>query len=291
MSSKIKILFPIDFSDVAVAAFPTALMVAKTYEADIYMQVTLEPPSGPLKMFNSFDEEGARKEAGAMLDRFISAHGDPAVHCHKLIKIGKPYKTIVGAASELNVNAIVMGTHGAHGAKEIFVGSNASRVISTAPCPVITLQKATKVPGFRKILLPLDLTKETGEKLQLGIEFAKNFGASLVILSVLETKDEDAKKRLQRRMKDAEAHIRKEGVEVDSTMLHTKGNIADVVVQYADEISADLVVVMTQQELDFKHTFLGANASHVVNHSSVPVLSIKPKKEYRDRAFSGSHFG
>jgi nucleotide-binding universal stress UspA family protein len=267
------------------------MMVAKTYDADLYLQVTLEAPTGPLKMFTSFDEEGARKEANAMLDRFISSHGDPAVTCHKLIKVGKPYKTIVDAASELNVNAIVMGTHGAHGAKEIFVGSNASRVISTAPCPVITMQKAAKVPGFRKILLPLDLTKETGEKLQLGIEFAKNFGASLVILSVLETKDEDAKKRLQRRMKDAEAHIRKEGVEVDSTMLHTKGNIADVVVQYADEISADLIVVMTQQELDFKHTFLGASASHVVNHALAPVLSIKPKKEYRDRSFSGSHFG
>ncbi|MEM6268489.1 MAG: universal stress protein [Bacteroidota bacterium] len=291
MSEKIQILFPTDFSELTADVFPTALHVARTYEADVYVQATIELPAGPFKMFSSFDEQGARKEASAMLDRFIATHGDPSLTYHKVIKVGKPFKQIVQTAEEFNMNAIVMATHGAHGAKELFIGSNASKVVSTAPCPIITLQGAQETAGFKKILLPLDLTKETGEKLQLAIEFATNFSASLVVLSVLETSDEDAKKRLQRRMNQAVAHVRSQEIEVDSTMLITKGRVADVVIEYGNEIGADLICIMTQQELDFKQTFLGSNAGHLVNHSNVPVLSIKPTKQYRSKVYSGSHFG
>ena len=291
MSDKIKILFPTDFSDLAGAAFSTAVHVAKAYSADIYVLYVLEAPTGPMKLLSGFDEEAARKEASKMMDHFISVNGDEAVNCEKLIKIGKPYKAIVRAANELHANAIVMGTHGASGAKEVFVGSNAARVIRTAGCPVITTRGITIDKGLRKILLPVDLTKETGEKLKLGIEFAQKFSSSLVILSILESKGEEAKARLEKRMNQAVALVQKAGVEVDSTMISSKENIADLVVEYAEEVDADLIVIMTQQELDFKQTFIGSNASHVVNHSKIPVMSLKPRKEYKTRVYSDSHFG
>jgi nucleotide-binding universal stress UspA family protein len=253
----------------------------------------LEAPAAATRLFSSFDEAEARKHTNAELDKFIKAKGDPNIIYNKIIKVGKPWKCIIEAAQELTANIIIMGTHGRSGLGEIFAGSNAARVIATAPCPVITLQVQPSKPGFSKILLPIDLSKETGEKLELGVEFAKNFSAELVVVSILKGKGERDKERLKSRMAKAVAYIKKHGVHVDSTMLAAKGDVSKIVLDYATEAGVDLIMIMTQQEADsgLRKTFLGTDASHVVNHSKIPVLAIKPKREYRQDVTVGSHFG
>lgn len=290
MSEKIKILFPVDFSEQMEKSFPTAQYLAKVYDAEIHLLHVLEAPSGPMKIFNNFDEASARKKAAELMDKMIESV-DGGIGFVKIVKIGKPYRKILEAANELSVNAIVMGTHGAAGVQELFAGTNTARVTQMAPCPVISIRVKPGHLGFNKILLPLDLTRETGEKLKLGIEFAQNFDASLVVLSMLPSNDEEAKGRMQKRMKMAVEHIRSHNVPVESTMVHAKGDVADFVIKYAHEVSADLICIMTQQERALRETLLGANASHVVNHSDIPVISIRPEKEYRDRQFSDAHFG
>ena len=278
MSQKIKILYPIDFSEITANAFPTALHLCQVYDAEMFMIHVLEAPSGPLKLFSNFDEAGARKKANAMMDEFIKKHGDDNVVFNKMIKIGKPYVKILEAANELSANAIVMGTHGASGVSELFVGTNAARVIKTAKCPVITIREKPDHTGFKRILLPLDLTVETGEKLELAIEFAENWGSELILVNILEKNDEEVKKRLQKRMGLALALIKKHNLKAETTTLLAKGNIADLVIDYGREANADLIVIMAQQDLDIKQQLTGSHASHVVNHSNIPVMSIKPKK-------------
>jgi nucleotide-binding universal stress UspA family protein len=293
MSQKIKVLFPIDFEDTSLKAYPTVEYLAKIYDAEIFLIHVLEPPAAAARLFSSFDEAEERKHINAQMDKFINEKGDPSIIYNKMIKVGKPWKCIIEAAHELTANIIIMGTHGASGFGEIFAGTNAARVISTAPCPVITLQVQQTKAGFSKILLPIDLTRETGEKLELGLEFAKNFSADLVVVSILQSKSERDKERLQNRMSKAVQHIKKHGVNVDSTMLVSKGDISKVVLDFAEEAGVDLIMIMTQQEGNTKlrSTFFGTDAVHVVNHSKIPVLSIKPKREYKSTSFSGSHFG
>lgn len=293
MSQKIKVLFPIDFEDTSLKAYPTVEYLAKIYDAEIFLIHVLEAPAAAARLFSSFDEAEERKHVNAQMDKFIKEKGNADIIYNKIIKVGKPWKCIIDAATELTANVIIMGTHGASGLGEIFAGTNAARVISTAPCPVITLQQQQVKPGFSKILLPIDLTRETGEKLELGVEFAKNYSADLVIVSILQSKNERDKERLQNRMNKAVQHIQKQGVKVDSTMLVSKGDISKVVLDFADESGVDLIMIMTQQESvsNLRSTFFGTDSVHVVNHSKIPVLSIKPKREYKSANFSGSHFG
>lgn len=293
MSQKIKVLFPIDFEDTSLKAYPTAEFLAKVYDAEIFLIHVLEPPAAAARLFSSFDEAEARKQTTAAMDKFIKEKGDPSIIYNKMIKIGKPWKCITEAATELSANIIIMGTHGASGLGEIFAGTNAARVISTAPCPVITMQLQGTKPGFSKILLPIDLSRETGEKLELGVEFAKNFSADLVVVSILKGKGERDKERLQSRMAKAVAHIKKNGVNVDSAMLQSKGDASSSVLDYAAGAGVDLIMIMTQQESvgGLRSTVFGTESVHVVNHSKIPVLSIKPKREYKSAQLSGSHFG
>jgi nucleotide-binding universal stress UspA family protein len=146
--------------------------------------------------------------------------------------------------------------------------------------------------NWKKILVPLDLTLETGEKIQLAMEFALNFGAEISLLTVMQNADEENKKRLSRRAKMALDRITSHKIAVESNMIQSKDDIAEVVVKYAEDSGCDLVVIMTQQEhKDIKEHLLGTHAEHVVNRSKVPVMSIKPKREYRTTVFAGSHFG
>jgi nucleotide-binding universal stress UspA family protein len=292
MSQKIKVLFPIDFEETSLKAYPTAEYLAKIYDAEIFLIHVLEAPAAAARLFSSFDEAEARKKTNAAMDKFIKEKGDSNIVYNKIIKVGKPWKGIIEAATELSANIIIMGTHGASGLGEIFAGTNAARVISTAPCPVISLQVQAKNPGFSKILLPIDLSRETGEKLELGVEFAKNFSADLVVVSILKGNSERDKERLQSRMNKAVAFIRKSGVNVESTLLVAKNDISKVVLDYAGEVGVDLIMIMTQQEgtANLRTSVFGNDAVHVVNHSKIPVLSIKPKREYRSAQLTGGHF-
>lgn len=287
---RIKLLVPVDFSDLTEKVLPTAQYLARVYDAEVHLLHVLEVVSGPLKVFSNFDEDEARKKALELMDEVI-ANAEGGTDFRKIVKTGKPYRKILEAASEINANAIVMGTHGASGVRELMVGTNASRVIRAAKCPVMTMSAKPAHTGFKKILLPIDLSRETGEKLKLGIEFAQNFGAELVLLTMLVSSSEEAKKTMAKRMSMAIKFIKEHNVPVESVTLPAKSNRADQVIEYAHESGSDLICIMTQQELEFKETLLGSHASHVVNHSDVPVFSIRPTKEYRDRQFSDAHFG
>lgn len=243
--------------DTSLKAYPTVEYLANL-NTEIFLIHVLEAPAAAARLFSSFDEAKERKHVNAQMDKLIKEKGNADIIYNKIIKVGKPWKCIIDAATELTANVIIMGTHGASGLGEIFAGTNAARVISTAPCPVITLQQQQVKPGFGGLVLPIDLTRETGEKLELGVEFAKNYSADLVIVSILQSKNERDKERLQNRMNKAVQHIQKQGVKVDSTMLVSKGDISKVVLDFADESGVDLIMIMTQQESvsNLRSTFL-----------------------------------
>ncbi|HYV42998.1 MAG TPA: universal stress protein, partial [Thermoanaerobaculia bacterium] len=56
-----------------------------------------------------------------------------------LLLTGTPYEEITEAAEDLDCDLVIMGTHGRTGVSRFFLGSVASRVVSTAPCPVMTI--------------------------------------------------------------------------------------------------------------------------------------------------------
>ena len=290
MSQQVKIVFPIDFSQFSEIAFETAQYLAKVYEGELFILHVLEAPVGPARLLGGFNESDARKEATKMIEEYFAKHGDDSIPFTPVVKVGKAHRQIVKAATELNANAVVMGTHGASGFQELFAGSNASRVISHAPCPVITIRQEPDHLDYKKILVPLDLTRETGEKLKLSVEFAEVFGGELVVMSVLQNEDPEVKKRLNKRLKMAVDYVRKHNVMVSSSLIVSKDSLSETVTKYGEEIGADLIVIMTQQEKAWRESILGTQATRVVNHSNIPVLSIKPSREYKESSFASPIF-
>jgi nucleotide-binding universal stress UspA family protein len=133
--------------------------------------------------------------------------------------------------------------------------------------------------GCQNIILPLDLTKETKEKVAKAIEFAKTFGSVIRVVSVLMTTDEFIVNRLTRQLDQAKKSIEASGVNCTAEIVRDpKGSqtLVESIIDYANKSKGDLIMIMTQQELDFTDYFIGSAAQGVINRSDIPVLSIIP---------------
>jgi len=135
-----RILFTTDFSDAAMAAWPTARNIAAAFEAELILQHVVPPLTVqgdfPSEIFSRYWEE-ARADAEREMGRLI----DEASGLKARIRVdeGRPADHILRAAAEEGVDLIVMGTTGRSGVQRLLLGSVAAEVVRLAPCPVVTV--------------------------------------------------------------------------------------------------------------------------------------------------------
>ena len=168
-----------------------------------------------------------------------------------------------------------MGTMGPVGLKKKILGSNASKVVREAECPVITIKGKDHRFGIKHILLPLDLTKETKEKVDKAINLAKMFGSVIHIVTVIESDDEFIMNKLTRQMNQVQQFI--EDANISCTSEFVNGDdVAEEIINTAKKTESDLIMIMTQQEIGFTDMFISSAAQENINSSDIPVLSIRP---------------
>ena len=108
---------------------------------------------------------------------------------------------------------------------------------------------------------PLDLQKETREKVTTAIQYARFWDAEIRVFSVLLSNDEFVKGKLQRNLEQVEQFIVDKGVKCQAELVHVSDvSLSKAVLNYSEKVNADLVMIMTQQESDFTLYFLGSTA-------------------------------
>ncbi len=182
-------------------------------------------------------------------------------------------------AEEGKYDSIVMGTSGAHRMERI-MGSNASKVIRHSTVPVIVVKDKQEETGYEKIVLPIDLTLETRQKVVWAIHIAKKFDSTIHVIFETET-DEFVRDKINATVNNVKRMLSDEGVKYEVRSLDDENypeNFSVDTIQYSDEINADLIIIMTQQEKNFSEHIIGSYAQQVVNLSSkTPVMCITPK--------------
>jgi nucleotide-binding universal stress UspA family protein len=141
-----RILVATDLTAASQSAVDTALALAKENEAELMIAYAFDTPTLTQATIapNVYDEwtRNLRNDAQERLQPFLAEARKQGVHAGALVLSGAPYEAIVEAAQDNNADLVVMGTHGRTGISRFFLGSVASRVISTAPCPVMTVHAA-----------------------------------------------------------------------------------------------------------------------------------------------------
>lgn len=273
------ILVPVDFSDQSMIALGQSYNLARLNKADLTL-INVIDDSFHLSFFSGKEDKSMEKKVQKAMDKLAEDTAkETGIKINTLVVRGKVYEEITKAAKKLKCSFIIMGTNGSVGLKK-FIGSNALRVIREAPCPVITIKGKKHRTGCKSIVLPLDLTKETKEKVNKAMDIARLFGSTIHLVSVLTTDDEFIVNKLKRQMHQVHDHIREQEIPCTVEFIHGKGDISDEVVAYAKKIKADLIMIMTQEELTWTDImFISSSAQLIINSSDIPVLSIRPKEK------------
>lgn len=274
------ILVPIDFSETGQLALEHAAFMARLAKADLLLLHVL-PASEyhfeiPERIMVLDNHEQVNKIVEQKLKEAAeNVHKEYGIMPRTFHSSGRVASEIVQTARDEKADLIVMGTHGAKGYEEIFIGSNAEKVVNLAPCPVITVQThATKI-GFTNIVLPVDRSPHSREKVEVAIKLASMYAAKIHILGLVEEEEEHAYDKMQIVLDQVQHAIEKAGITFSR---HTiKGDrLAAEALKYGESVKADLIIIMTDQESKMTGIFLGVLARQIVNHSRIPVMSIKP---------------
>ncbi len=278
MSNNNTILVPTDFSEIASNALGHALKIADVYKNEITL-LSIIDDGGLFSMFGNTEKSELVNEAlNARMDKIIeeSHKTYPSVKINTLIEHGKIYKTIAEVADKGDYDSIIMGTNGASGMQQI-TGSNASRVINYATKPVVVVKEKSIGSGYKIIVVPIDLTRESRQKLTWAIHVAKKFNSTIHIIYE-NTTNEEFRNKIHAVINASQNILDEKGAKYLVRGLD-EDNYPDSFVEdtlaYANNVDADLIMVMSQQEKGFSEFLLGSYAQQIVNHSgAVPIMCI-----------------
>jgi nucleotide-binding universal stress UspA family protein len=278
-----EILVPIDFTEQSLIALGQSYNLAKEYNAELVLLYVIDDGNMlPTFMSGKLQTE-MKKNIQKKLDNLATdIEKKTGVKVDTMIAKGKPYEKIIEVAEMLGAIMIIMGHNSRKKLSIRFIGSNALRVVREANCPVITIKGKHHREGCKNIVLPLDLTKETKDKVRHAISVAKlgTYQAAIRVVSVLQSSDEFIVNKLTRQLEQVKNYIQQQGIECTAEIIKTvKGedSPAQCIIDYANKVEGDLLIIMTQQEANFTRMFIGSTAQEVVNNSEIPVLSIIPQ--------------
>ena len=280
MNFKIRhILTPVDFSETSLKALEHAIFMAKVFEAKLSLIHVLEVLNYANEMnIPLIDNELSsviRKRLDDLADSIHLNHG--IIKPQVILNSGNIAETIVNTAEDIEADIILMGTHGASGWKEFLIGSNAYKVVTKASCPVLTIQKNGTKPSYRNIVLPIDDTVSSRQKVKNAVEFAQHYGSIIHVLGLITVDEPEVHSKFDVRLNQVNKYLDKHGVPWKNKII-VGDNIAKMTMNYAKEINADLIMIMTEQEENLTGFILGPYAQQVINHSSIPVLSVTPQE-------------
>jgi len=274
------ILVPTDFSKTASLALEHAAFMAKLFKADLYLLHVVEIHDSVFDIYNTGimpnDNSAIRQAVLENLDKAAEKIGkENSINVIADCKTGSITAEIVKSVNDNTIDLVIMGTHGAHGFKEFFVGSNAYKTVNICSCPVITVQTNTKKLGFTNIILPIDDCFESRQKVDFTIAFAKAYAAKIHILGIIDDDSSDSDlEKFKVKLNSVEKSAKKAGVNFVTKTVKSNDLGLDTL-RYARKVKADLISVLTDHESQYKVNFLGVFANKIINHSNVPILSIQ----------------
>lgn len=273
------ILAAVDFSDCSINALEHAVSIAQKGQFDVHMVWVNNPSMTKTTIYSDTSSE-LIDEVKGQFEKLIAKYKTelPENKIDYIIREGKIYREIIDEALEAGSMVIVMGTHGSSGFEQFWIGSNANKLISLSSVPVITIRAGISVSRLLScIVVPIDSTLETRQKVPFTIFLAKLFDAEIHILALYRTQIKAVRRRIDDYVDQVTGYLEFEAVRYVTRSVEAE-NITTATIDYAKSVDANLISIMTEQETSPFNLLVGPYAQQMVNNSPFPVLSIKPRE-------------
>ncbi|CAN1528183.1 UspA Universal stress protein UspA and related nucleotide-binding proteins [Flavobacteriaceae bacterium] len=271
-----RILVPTDFSKHAEYALRVAAQIAKKNNSEIYLLHMLELPhqgndavsSGsaiPQIMF--FKNMAINKLETLMESDFLEG-----INVSEIIQFEKAFDGIMEISKKNNVDLIVMGSHGASGYEEMFIGSNAEKVVRSSEVPVLVIKNETAEFKADKLVFASDFSDEIKKPFAKLVEFATIFNSHLDLVMINTPNSFKSTAVAEKIMTEF-----LEGTNFTnySTHIYNDVNVEKGILNYASSVDADLIGMCTHGRTGFSHFFNGSISEDLVNHTVRPVITFK----------------
>ena len=279
-----KILCPVDFSDNSIAALGQAAKLARKDDALLYlMHVEFVPMSNPAELadYVTFSTEPGKLRLEPIARKYLAK-----VRHQLLVQTGWPAKVIEKAAQDLDVDLIVMATHGRTGINRLFLGSIAEHVVRTSERSVLSFGPGTAIGALKKILCPVDFDPNSIAALNFGWRLAREYRAAISLLHVVRLPFEPSEVPVEpppEWEQDARAKLVKVaaenlGAKAKYKLVVRRGDPASAILEVEKELRPDLIVMATHGRTGLSHLVLGSVAERTVRESIVPVLTVRGRQ-------------
>ena len=290
------VLVPTDFSDEAHKALNYAGALVRRLDAHLHVvnvtESALATPSPARAETNPLLADN--EEARALEQQLEAVIGESvAVTFHG--RTGRAFDQIVRCAHEIAADLIIIATHGRTGLKRLFLGSTAERVVQYSLSPVLVVRRgeeevsAEKHPvAIESILVAVDFSSSSAEAVRYAIDFARAFGARLVLFHSLKVPQviesdpvvradlppawETARAAAEDQMRRFAKMFNFKEVAFETQIM--LGGTAEDICDYAFERKSDLIIMSTHGWTGFMHVLIGSVAERVVRYARTPVLVV-----------------
>ncbi|NJN53345.1 MAG: universal stress protein [Anaerolineae bacterium] len=300
-----KILLPLDSSDLAESALPTAVQLAERFEGELVLLHVLEHhtvfiPEVPDMMSYNLNfpesafsrEEIAAREYLTGINHTIGA-GQPNFNCYTRLEDGDPASRILDTAVDEKADLIVMSTHGYSGVTRWVLGSVAEKVMRHASCPVLVIRSQTPI---HQVLITLDGSPLAEASLLGGLAVAQALGADVTLLGVENNAEVvDAKQVLELNrgepglgeryrqslyqgteeyLANIQRQYRRDDLVVDTAVRY--GKPAPTILTYAETHHIDLIVMSTHGRSGLARWRYGSVTEKVLRSANCAMLISRP---------------
>lgn len=270
-----RILVPTDFSKQAENALKIAVQMAKTYGSEIFVLHSMETPlhlatssdSGSLPESLYFIKLAERRFSDLRNEAYLDG-----IVLNEAIGRNEIYEDIDETCKKNKINLIIMGSSGASGFKEMFVGSNTEKVVRTSEIPVLVIKNDDPKFDVKDFVFASDFSKSGQGAFKKAQKFAKKIGAKTHLLLVNTPANFKTSRQAYTLM---ENFVKGMDIENYTLNIYNDVSVEKGILNFATHIKAQLIGMGTHGRKGISHFFNGSISEDLVNHANMPIITFK----------------
>ncbi len=276
------ILVPCDFSQPAINAYRFALDIAAQSKGSIHLIHVIELPilqdAGSMSVLEFeqrfFDE--LKEKALGKFAKIIDKYKSNGTKVKWTVAFGSPSKTIIDVINDMGFSLVIMGSHGASGLREYFIGSNAEKVIRKSPAPVLVIKNYFKGP-VKNIVFPNMLEIYDQNDLVTKVKALQQFfKARLHIVRINTPLTFTADVITMQRLNSFAKHYKLTDYTVN---IYNHRTEEEGIVEFTKLVKGDIIAIGTHGRKSILHVINGSLAEDIANHANSIVWTYTLKNE------------
>jgi nucleotide-binding universal stress UspA family protein len=282
-----RVLVATDLSQSSEKALHHAIAIARRYGAKFYLAHVVPSPSFTLAGDAIAPAaEAAARDVKRLESKLLETGALAGIQHEVVVRQGSVWQQLEQFIEQEHVDLVVAGTHGRTGLRKLVLGSVAEEIFRHSSCPVLTVGPRAPndpPPHLSHVLYPTDLSAESAQAARYAVSAAKEHGARLTLLHVIERLEGEAAGDRERVISVLEARLREflpfgDDLPYNLNVRVEIGPIDETILGFAGEQGADLIVLGLRSPDTFVDHLGWLHAYKIVCEACCPVLTGRLRK-------------